>query len=94
MLSPRWDDPEAPDTPAQQPYRRAHLWGGCPPTPDPQVSEWFPHSWRVRIGPAVFEDAFYFVIVPPPPGGSGEGPDCRFPKAIDCFGPIPARKRG
>ncbi len=32
-------------------------------------------------GPAVFQDAFDFVLVSPPPGGGGPGggPDCHFP---------------
>ena len=47
-----------------------------------------------RLVPAVFEDAFYFVLVPPPPGGPGEGPDCHFPKGIVGLGRIPARIRG
>jgi hypothetical protein len=40
--------------------------------------------------PAVFKDAFYFVLVSPPPGGPGEGPDCRFPLKIDDCLPVPA----
>ena len=47
-----------------------------------------------RLVPAVFDDAFDFVLVSPPPGGSGEGPDCHFPLEIGGLGPIPARIRG
>ncbi len=32
-------------------------------------------------------------LSPLPPGGSGEGPDCQFPKGIEVFGPIPTRIR-
>ncbi len=40
------------------------------------------------IHPAVFKDAFYFVLVSPPPGGSRG----RVQKEIVGFGPIPARR--
>ena len=33
-----------------------------------------------EFDPAVFKDAFYFVLVSPSPGGPGEGTDCHFPK--------------
>ncbi len=43
--------------------------------------------------PAVFKDAFYFILVSHPPGGPGEGPDCHLLEGIEGFGPIPARIR-
>ena len=44
--------------------------------------------------PAVFKDAFYFVLVPLSPEGPGEGPDCHCPKETWGFEPIPAQIRG
>ena len=47
-----------------------------------------------EFDPAVFKDAFYFVLVSPSPGGPGEGTDCHLSEEIVGFGTISARIRG